>query len=380
MQTSWLLRAFTLHITFFGLLLALATNAMGQDPALETRVESWLKERFKEAGEELPLRGIALTWRVEYPPSGTADDLARMRQIVQGKPIHPLRSELAKLEYELTHGPALEEVTLWYERHDRWRHNRNNLNRPDIPYLDEAHDGDTTWGMTPTQVNIVDPRNAPAGRNYAGLIHTIQSHVHSFLTSNLQSCNRLGVTLRDVEPTSEGGWTAVFETRDETREDTMEGTWSDIAQQPFIDRKTLTRSPIEGGAGRMIEYFDWRYDATLDRWIPHEVVHTGADGSPMYRLRFVGAEEYDPDALNRLIKPPSVTGADPIRGEYTFASLNDYRPNVATGFAVQDGQLTKKPLPVPMPRSAIKLRQVGWVVLALLVASLVGFRIWQRRQ
>ena len=379
MQTSSHIRASTFHITFLGLLLALATAAMGQEATLESRVESWLEERLKEAERPQNLDGIALTWHVAHPPSGTAEDLAQLRSLVAGKPIHPLRAQIERLEHELQYGPASETFTLWYERDNRWRLNREVAHQPSVPYVDVACKGDLAWSLTSVHVNVVDSDSAPSGYEYANQQQDFKLHINSFLLNNLDVCSRFGARVEEVVSRDQANWSAVLQTADGTREYLVSGHWSETAGQPFIDSLDMIYTGESETSKRSIDYADWRYDDVLARWTPHEVVHLKGDGTPWFALSVVESVAYDSNELDALLEPPTPAGSDPIRGAYTFRSLNDFRPGVESGFVLTEGEMTERPLPVSPRGGAMALRRIGWWALALLVAAFVGIRLWQKR-
>lgn len=309
--------------------------------------------------------------------------LPRLREEVWGKPEHPKRSLIKRLERVEKFGPEVRRQTLWLMG-DSARLNREPLWPDSADFFDVCTLPDSGWRLSPGQAVLTGPMGSePPGYQVVVPIGSAVNEILSFWGAGWAALGSFEGP-HEFQSLEGGAWRAsVSSDKGSLRTTTvLEGEYN---PQTGHGRIISMRATQEGSPapGWVETASDWRFDAALQRELAHQVV-VHFKGAPFRRLTLDRVEPLTRAEFDRISRPPSLTGSDPIRGKYVFTQLSDFSGsdtehtliNKNTG-AIQDVIHERRTDPFAGKRSAW-FTPAAWAAVASISAALVYLRLARR--
>lgn len=342
---------------------------------------SWLDAQWQATKEQVSYPNHRIAWKVEkheVPPPG---ELERLRAQVAKVPEHPDRELLSAYDRRRAGQPDVEEHTFWDGGPGRLRYNRTFGADSSVGYFDIVVTARDYWGMTEEQLTLLKPGQQVAGRDYTTSEPGVRNHLSLMTTGGFGFVPSM--SLDEASRTlSDGAWTCRGMITQTGASVQFEGRWHTELGTFVVDR--LTIRPATAALDDPAQHWlmsAWRFDPVLERPVAGRVAEYLPDGR-LRRVFLLGtiAPLGDGEFARVTKTPDPTTTSDATRGSVTFRSVWDYLnqgaflvKNAETG-ALETALRTTDPT---IPEG--KLRRIGWVVAALVIASLVWIRIRRSR-
>ncbi len=372
-----------LHAT---LCIAAATGLAGvahgacQTPA---EVEAW----FHKARQQEPVFPLKPPWVATLKRESwavvTPQEVADLREIVRGKPEHPLRATLQHKERWLKYGPDETTFVLWYLDDETWRirqdpgakHTPDEPGNPALAYFkDVGRNGDRTWSIWNRGLDL------HAGADRMVMLESVRSKLRAMFDSRLRSLTREMVSGSTAVAKTGLGWDVSFDWTND-RATTVSLTWDATSATGRVVRVATypKQQPTHAIA------------SVLDGWVEdelgtHATVIYGTDGSDgrhsthtLVDLRACTAAE-----VRERAAPPKDGQVDPARGvvldlrtitdrvadiEWRKSRSTDGKPGVMERQYVG---------PPPLPSRGYSAT-VAWLVAGATSCAVLAF-VWIRRR
>jgi len=320
----------------------------------------------------------SFSWRLEFwdLPENPRAELSKLREQVEGRPDHPGRREIERIEAALAGSPHALKRRLWARDVGHWR---LNIDYRLGGYADTAAAGDTLWQLSHSELMIGTEENKPAVETIATQRYSFWPEINRLIFGGLSHGVISGI--RPGELTWDGEEWRVplrFGPADEpSYEAVLVGRWDEGRERGFVERQILLGSAVQPAAvGTEYRYSDWRYVSEMDRWIAGRVEDVSPEGKVLRAYVF---ESWDPGRdgdFERVLAVPSPDSPDPVRGELTFTRLVDYRRNA---LREREGAGEQFAETVPLERRGGAWRNwLGWVSAAGLAAGLIALYLHRR--
>lgn len=348
-------------------------------------VRAWLDEEWVRAQRIPRFDGFGLTWRQLDHTTQSEEEIARMRDEVQGKPHHPMRGVLELIDERFRTGsPTTSAVfTLFLDGEGRWRFNRTT---PFGEYFDCVRTADAPWRLTSKSLVLYDPGESDVPGK------TVTDEEASFLPMigellfgglNLGRISRIDLGRVVVEGSR---WRAVAGRPTDVPAQlrfTVEylGRWDNEHQRGFVEEfRIIEHGSRPDAVGQRRTFLDWAFHPVARMWIAARSDRYLATGQLSRTLEFVSADPLPPGGFAAIAAPPAVDGADPIRGPVTFTSIVDHRVGLRSDLDRESGLMLQSPLPLPTESSgSSRLRVLGWVLL-ILASAFLGLLLVRRHR
>lgn len=302
----------------------------------------WFRAEWKAAEKVGLPEGHYIDYSILTRIPGDEAELARLAEIIEGKPDHPLRRTHDELKSQIEIGPKTTRYRLWYGGPNRWRLSMTHpLHLPaGYEYAEIAYDGPRTWWMTPKELRLLDARRPPEGHDPAGLISALPHYINDWLAMGFSS-GPLGVT-----PVSsvvrDGVWEATTASASGQRVWQYSGHVD--ASRVVIDSMTLIASNDDPKwLGHRKVWSEWLFVDAIGRWAATRVDSIDADGLAYMTTALHEIRPLKPGELDPLMTRPAADSTDPVRGPVTFTSIVDYGSGTAETW--QDGERVTVSLP-----------------------------------
>ncbi|MCA9288966.1 MAG: hypothetical protein KDA05_10305 [Phycisphaerales bacterium] len=351
-----------------------------------------------------PTAGMVYRYRRTYFPTMTLEQVQAREAEIAPFPDHPGRMELQTQRRRLEVGPSVIEFQVWWEGAGAFRLNQTFVTEPgsDAPHLtwlDQVASPDSSWRLAgPTlnldapiasgQLSVFDPAPAVPDEN---------SPESSFVEAHraigmLVTGGFVRPYISFVEP-SGASWNGEVlvgaaapsgERQVPSRRFLLRRVVDAGAPEPALRTERIEIDPSAPGAGDgwTMQFTQWRLDPVLDGWVAGRVDKVSPQGRVLERFEFVDTRPLEAGEFSAVTRTPTPDGVDAIRGEYVYGSVMDNRRGVENFTVITpDG-----PVVAPLPSRAGRVTTVprwlswtGWGAAGVLIATLVGIRVWRGR-
>lgn len=368
-----------LRLVLFLNLAGLCGSVHAQDTASPSpEFKAWWKQ-LTEGGALGPnIDGVALTFDVEHrmpiPPTA---EVETMRQMVAGKPDHPLREYLSQIDSVTASGYPITRTAIWRLRGE-WRLSRDERNPPGA-YVDTAWADGLAWRMTGHQLIVDDQQGIETSKYRMDASGTDLG----LLVSRSMTCMVSHLTGQGFEllpkMTSNDSWSVSAEKGlpdGGTRKIDARGTWN--GRTGTVERCEIVEQEGTGATSRsLIEASDWRPLPNNRLMIAGTASHLIEDGDGSFAMisTLISAETFDHNRFLEVIRIPSVKRDDPIRGKTTYVSVIDKRNGGDKYLLRQDDGAFTDTTSNHVRKDSGTLRALGWATLGLLICAFVWIKI-----
>lgn len=347
-------------------------------------VRAWLNEEWARAQELPHFDGFSIAWRLLEHTTHSEEEIARLRDEVQGKPHHPMRTVLELIDERARTGrPSVTGEFRLFLAGEAWRFCES---LPNGEYIDRARTPTQPWQLSSRSLVLFDPRDAGVqGRSVDGQEFTFMPMVGELLFGALNLGRISRISLQP--PRIDGNrWRAIARSAAAPGPKAVfaveyAGRWNDDLGRGFVDEFTI----IEHGSrpevvGERRLFRDWAFHPIARMWIAARSDRYLASGKLTRTLELISVDPLPPGGFAAIAAPPAVNGADPIRGSFTFTSIVDHRESSFSQREPDTGSWQHSSLPTP-PRASPGgwLRILGWSVLVA-ASALLAFLIVRRRR
>lgn len=356
--------------------------ASGQDE----RFDEWFGGLASPTSLHPSVDRVAIEYTIEeLLPKPSPEEVEALRRAVGNAPDHPLRSDLVVMERELVATePPITHCTVWM-LNGEWRWSRDS-NRGDLKYFDSAWAGGVAWMLTDEALLLMDQSDAPTlpqriDQQQGAMIADLSLLLNGLLASSVY----YGL---ELNPTLDGDrWTLlatgvtpsnVMVSMDAT------GLWNATEGWGTVDACDYAETSPDGSTSRIeVRASDWRSLPGNRGGIAGTVVHkiSNPQIEIVRTLRLVKTDEFTPDVFQSLVTPPALVGEDPVRGKLEYRQIQDARGDGLTVRNVDTDRVASGETAVAIPgtQKSRSLRQIGWVLLAMIVASLIILKVHKLR-
>jgi hypothetical protein len=335
------------------------------------QVQAWFDAEWKEANEFPSFGHMSIAWRLEEYTALDADEVARLRSEVEGRPEHPRLIDLQRIDERARTGKPtiIGRYQLFWDGDGAWRY----CTSYDSVYIDHVQHARQPWRMSDTTLIMLDPERmgkddehqTDRQRNvfipslgrllYGGLS---AGRISQLVPSPVQiEGDGWSVTLARTAP---GSTTTSFEA-------TVRGRWDTDAGRGFVTSWTITSSPRSETVGSGYAIEDWHVDATAGRWIARRAVHRDARGRATRADILESVTLLEHGGIEAYLAPPGPDATDPVRGKVTYTGFSDLR-----NAPPAPPSTTTPPWTQPPERPGLGWRHAGWGVLSLAVGVLIA--------
>lgn len=368
-----------MSVTFHrALVLAFALGALAPTSVLaseEDRCQKWFDEQWLAADRWPKLDEVGLRFRVEQRYVPPAAEMAALKSSVEGKPDHPDRSRVRRYERAATDNPEASVFTVWRRGPGNWRINEDYIGWMPIPYQDECVTPDRAWGINAQQLTLVSPaKGYPSGHHFDATEPRVLQDLGFLLTGGLHVAKEYKTTPGRVM-LKDDRWTVELVGTELTFQ--AQGTWDPASATGRIEVLLLSKAPnVPKEVGRRYESTGWRVrEAFAGLVVADRVTEFRPNGLRDRVFQYVEPVPAPAGGFAALVATPSLDGADPIRGKYTFVGVHDFTEGSPT-IVRRVGELWEKAPAQSEPESPEgRLRVIGWSMLGLLGTGLVALRI-----
>lgn len=346
-------------------------------PTDQSDIQAWFQSEWDAAARDYDLSGVKIRWRVDGLKVPPADEIARLRESVKGRPDHPEKGYLELIERRLRGEDLATRIQLWWLSDSEWRVSEDDGQGG---YWDRACTRGTCWSVTRDQLNIVSLARRPTGFDVhydaSPTIASTKLDARLFLTGGLHSVAAMGSKV-PILTRSDDGWVARCSGR------TNDLDCSIRVERPSTqDRWHITEVEIRVHGGSRpagmwsCRSSDWQYDEVIARWVASKIVETDSV-TGVRTLVFDDAAAFSVEEGRMMFAVPDHQRADAVRGQWSFASVRDLREGAARYTQRSEkGFVGVEPGATPAERSRRMLRYTGWVVAAL---GVLGVLAWKWR-
>lgn len=345
------------------------STALAQTNADEVR--AWVRAQW--AAADSPLDGIAgnmIDFRLWEAPKLTKEQIAELEKLVEGKPDHPARREIATGKRQLASGGDVRRYRVWANSSTEFRISEDTP-YVEALYIDVARAAGVRWMMVPVQLQVGDEGSGP-GININPYVGSLLNY---FRFGGLNRGRAIELKLEEIEV---GGmsWIAMARSKKTGLESRFSGRWDPVAGRGFVERSVTLKCPaMPEAVGEERRFDNWARSEQLGEWLAGTIEERTKDGVVKIRYTLDGVTPYTPAEFEALTRVPSVDGEDPVRGVTTYKSVYDYRPG-ASAMSQRRGEDQTVPVIAPVPaESSIWLRYTGWGVLSIAIVVLVALRL-----
>lgn len=362
-----------------GVLFSLAMPAMAQQPAIDVFAEAW---RGGNGWEPRP--GWVYAWRREIMPTSVEEEVDREQARLRPTPDHPESAELEAEAARVARGPDIAEHQVWWLGPGEFRWNSTKLT-PGTPedqvFTDIVVCDDAVFCLNARQLTILQP-GAPElpGRNFSSFEASTLMTLSKFLGGGLGSLEYSG--FKPIDARWEGdALVGVAENDAGARvECRLIGAAPAEGWRP-VEIRWLSADPA-GVTALRYQFDGWTIDESLRSPRAARIQRYDEQGRLAERLEWLPPRPIEPGEFARVTAIPAHDGHDSVRGASRFATIMDFRPSVQrmTHFAA-DGPV-QEPISANLlpPQSARRWSVIAWPLAAILVAALVGFRLWRSQR
>lgn len=318
------------HLSPIFLLQFLAfSTALAQSP-IESQVEAWFEQEWADAQQMPDLGDGSFCWRVEFWdfPANPESELVKLRAQVEGRPDHPARQDIERIERALRGDAQHSRHCLWARDKSHWRMNSTYENGA---YYDTAFVGKRLWRLTNNELIIASESTTQVVQQTMSTLYTFWPQINRFMFGGFShgviSKMRPGTIQWDGR---EWRVTMSFGPENEPSLQTIiSGRWDEEAGRGFVEREVIILSiPKPGTVGLEYRYSDWRFVEPLGRWVATKVEKRSPEGQPQRIDVFEMWHEGTPGDFDKVTATPSPDTNDPIREELSIVRLVDHRRGV----------------------------------------------------
>lgn len=264
-------------------------------------------------------------------------------------------------------------VDVWYTDLENLRFSRTELWHDG--YVDVCRTDAADWSLVPSQLTIADSQHPAPHRDFSSFSGEFKRMLRklawggfgSALSPVSASANADALVVRAENPAY-----STMEWECDTAGDRLLPTRSEVLEAPqFPDV-----------VGNTTLYEDWRLDPVLEGWIAGKVVELAANGGKIREVTLRELRELEAGEFASVVAVPDVSGEDVLRGVPTFRTVLDLRPGIEKRTMIHgDGQIAEFAIPSDqLGRAPTRwMRRAGWGAAGLIIALLVGIRVYQRR-
>mgnify|MGYP001190432799 CR=1 FL=1 len=315
-----------MRILKISLTVAIQLNACvltaGATDGENARAEAWVQQQLvpPAAFSDIPV-GFKIEYEITTATTSKEQDVLRLRQEIAGKPNHPRRLELERLE-RLIQSPVSQHFTIWYETATHWRLNRTEKLNGELIYSDNAENESGAWRQTPSQLSLFGSaeNGRPANRDPRNILKA-ESFGMALFWGIVSEYQIPGASLTSISK-SENGWNATISAPGSKRWE-LRFRWFDDLGTFFP--LSLTRF---GPDGKQVPY-RWTFEPPI----------RGPEGRPTCRrvtfdhtslsvLRTISLIEWvklSHDDIRKVTRTPDRLGDDVIRGTLSAQTILDAR-------------------------------------------------------
>lgn len=320
-------------------------------------------------------------WRVTDASVPSPDDLAALRATVAGHPDHPDQARLARWERASAGRPDFSDKHIWVRGREFRRSDNPGGEASD--FVDCAVGEKESWSLTPYQLAVFDAsKNEVPGYALGNVLNVSATDYLTIATGGIV-CLRRYLDRLDVPQPVAGRWSLQQEinTDGAAIHIFMRGSWDAEAGEGTIDelgyRRTREDSPGPAG-GTTVRTSGWGEIDFFGVRCPRKAVEFEPTGAPRRRLTMLGSGTISSGEFARLIKTPSLSANDDVRGALTFRSILDYRPSkpfhqmISTDGTGEDPTLLAAATP-----ASRRMEYAGWTMAGVLILTIMILR-WRR--
>lgn len=362
-----------------------AFSSVASTPLTKERLIAWLDAEAAAAQDPEFLRGKVISYRLHYGFVPTAAEVEQIRRQVEGKPDHPLRHELERMERRLRDGQDRKVVRCVRFDATRWRIATEELSLGQT--IDDAADGNLNWALSsvPGQLLIAD-KDSPEGFSSRFMLFDVGPGVR-LSTLIFSGAHCWGAwSRRHVSQTIEGDrWTAAIATfspeGERSSEYVFEGRYDEGKGVPIVIKRRPSDAFAPGDDFKdVIEFSGHQWNEPLRRFVPSTVVIHNDPTEGGLRIEFLGATEISEREFSELTKPPVPGREDPWRQGVVIKTVLDTRPSVGRYEAVDagGGRSLISRLSAPPEEDQTSWRWAGWAALSAVFTVFVVL-VWRRR-
>lgn len=337
----------------------------------------WFANRLNQPVEPTQLNGyyIEFTDR-KWPVDGDSATLEELRSRVQGKPEHPERRQLERLEKQLELDGFLWRYRIWYQDDEHWRVS-SDTDDPDVPiqFHDAAQSGPSdSWMWAQGSLTLYDAGHLPEGQSSSTLLLHLQQFVRCFVDVSIR------VARPPVSPTTSRldgtTWLATAESDDRSRVINYQGSLSPSGtaiELLLVEHKNHPNPKFQGMA---TFYSDWAYDEALHRRIPHVIKRVSGDGRLEDVCEYGVVRPLHGGEIEEVTRTPdAIAGTDAIRDATLIEEIIDRRPGGGSVVNAHTGQETGTLKPEEVGSNLGSLYWIAWGAAGALVAGIVWLRV-----
>lgn len=370
-----------------------SANALAEFQQVWDRYEAWQ-----------PAAGLVYKYRRTSFPTMTLEQVQAREAEIAAFPDHPGRMELQTQRRRLEVGPDVIEFQVWWEGPGAFRLNQTFVTEPgsDAPHLtwlDRAATPDAAWSLAGPTLNL----DAPIASGQLSVFDPAPAvpDENSPESSSVEAHRAIGMLVTGgfvrpynsfVEP-SGASWNGEVlvgaaapsgERQVPSRRFLLRRVVDAGAPEPALRTERIEIDPSAPGAGDgwTMQFSQWRLDPILDGWVAGRVDKVSPQGRILERFEFVDARPLEAGEFAAVTRTPTPDGVDAIRGEYVYGSVMDRRRGVENFTVMTPDGPVVAPLPSRAGRATTVPRWLawtGWGAAGVLIATLVGIRVWRGR-
>lgn len=353
--------------------------AAAQDEAdvhaeVQAQVQAWFMREW-EAARAFPEnleQPLDFTYEVRLLYVPPPEELEAMRKQVEGRPDHPLRSELTEYDRRISENYPPFTYRAIIGGPTQWRLAVDGIAGPGM-YADMGREKYAAWSLSPKQVHIAPVDPPVPGYAYAESVDNIKGAARALLYQGIG----IGPPGEPTEPprlsVSGRTWTAEVGYKDWSTF-RYEGVWDADTKRGTVLRTTVIHSDTyPEDVGFRIEYGGHVDDQIMERRVATVARHYRPDSRVEREQRLRSVEWSTQSQLTLAARVPSLDRPDPIRGPLTVDSIYDHRPDAPSWVRSPDtDEMVQTYAPTQQYRH---LRLLGWVVLGVLILVVVILRL-----
>lgn len=348
--------------------------------ASKSEIEAWFEREWAAAQAMPDLGDCSIAWNLEFWSVPPEDEIARLRESVAGKPDHPGRRELERIDRCLLGDPPVLARRVWARSAEAWR---SNTTFERGGFIDSSMSPKFVWQLGHAQLTIGDLAEADGSMaDVRSELYTFWPELGRLLFGGLSDGAISGMT-RGTLQWDGSLWTVTLAfgppDKSPALETEISGRWDPALARGFVvGERVVTNTVRPADIGSELVYDEWKYIEALGRWVASRVEERAPDGGLQRAYVFVDAWKGSPGEFEQVVAVPKIDADDPVRGRPTFTRLVDYR-NGTLRDREGNGETFNRALPLSdRPEARAWHRWLGWVTAAALLGGLIAIRLRRR--
>lgn len=332
-----------------------------------------------DAARELEFpKGVLISYRQTLYATMTPAEIDELARAVEGHPDHPDRLRLS-IEQRRAKAPDVIDFQVWLDGRGRWRYNRTDHGQSF--WVDITIDRNLGWSLTQDSLMVVDNSRPPENRDLASTGGELATLLRTLMQGDMGAAE---ATLTVQSPPQSSATRARFDTRfsnDLVRRYDLERSSPGNPWLP-IGWEVLECPSAPSSVGTSKVFTGWHLEPEINGWIAQRVDKRDPSHRTVETIELLSVARPSESDFAAALALPTPVSTDVARGPSTIRSVFDYRPDHGVILSIGQDGTTRRPVPglAEAGRISSTWRLVGWILAAILAATLMTLRLIVRRR